>query len=221
MITIVGVAHVINLKEHIERVIKEENADIVAVELDYGRFIALSTKREGEVPFFYRKLGEMQKNLAEMFGTEVGNEMLTAVNTARVLEKRVAFIDMSSLEIIKRMKKNMSFWEKIRLYSSIFLAPISGRRLSKKEIKEIIKNEEKYIEYVKRKFPGFSKTLFEDREEYMANNLINLEKKGNVIAFVGDGHIYGLKKRIPHAKILRLKELIGDSQSFSFEVKLK
>ena len=211
----------INLKESIERIIKEERGDIIAVELDYGRFISLSSKIQGKAPYFYRKLAEMQKNIAEMFGSDVGNEMLTAVNTAKIMNKNVAFIDMDSKEIIKRIKKNMGLWEKIRLYSSIIFVPFTGKKVSKKDVKEIINNEEKYIKYVKRKFPGLSKALFDDREEYMAKNLMNIEKKGDVIAFVGDGHLDGLKRRLPNAKIIKLRELMGDSQSFSFEIKME
>ncbi len=219
MIVLVGVAHVIDLKTYIERLIMEENPDIVAVELDYGRYIALTTQREGEMPYFYRKMAEMQKKLADMLGGEVGSEMVTAVKTAQVLNKRVAFIDMDSQKIIKHIKKNMGLWEKTKLYGSLSFAPLVGKKVSKKEVENIINQEEKYIKEIKEKYPGLSKALFDDREEFMANNLKNLDGEDvKILAFVGDGHLEGLKKRLPNAKIIKLKDMIGDTLSFSYSI---
>lgn len=217
MIILVGVAHVIDIKTQVESIIVKEDPDVVAVELDYGRYYAMTHKVEGEMPYIYRKMSEMQKNLAEMLGTEVGKEMLTAVQVAQALGKDVAFIDMEAAEIAKRIKKNMTLWEKMKLYGSIILAPFSRKKVTKDEVDDIIKNEEKYIDYLKKKFPGLSKALFDDREEVMSKNLRRLGEK-KIIAFVGDGHLKGLKRRIPEAKTIKLKELMGDSQNFSFSV---
>jgi pheromone shutdown protein TraB len=219
VIILVGVAHVIDLKTHIERLIMEENPDIVAVELDYGRYVALTTKREGEMPYFYRKMAEMQKNLAEMFGSEAGSEMLTAVQIAQVLGKRVAFIDMDSESIVKSIRKNMSLWEKIRLYGSLIFAPFIGKKMSKKDVEKIIQEEDKYIEEIRKKYPGLSKALFDDREEFMANNLRAMDDENvKILAFVGDGHLKGLKKRLPGSKVIKLRDMIGESKSISYTI---
>ncbi len=219
VIILVGVAHVIDLKIYIERLIMEENPDIVAVELDYGRYIALTTKQQGEMPYFYRKMAEMQKNLADMLGGEVGSEMITAVRTAQIMNKQVAFIDMDSQQIIKNIKKNMGLLEKTKMYGSLAFAPIVGKKVGKKEVENIIEQEEKYIKEMKKKYPGLSKALFDDREEFMANNLKNLDREDlKILAFVGDGHLDGLRKRLPQAKIIRLKDMLGDSRSFSYEI---
>ncbi len=220
MITVVGVAHVIDLKRQIENIIVSKNPDVVAVELDYGRYYAMTHKIEGKMPYIYRKMSEMQKSLAEMLGTEVGREMLTAVQVARALGKDVAFIDMDAAEIAKRIRKNMSVWEKIKLYFSIFLAPFSKKKVSEKDVKDIIEHEDVYISYLKKRFPGLSKALFDDRERVMADNLIKLSSDKNVVAFVGDGHINGLKKRIKDAEFIHLKEIMGDSMSTSYTVSL-
>ncbi len=220
MIILVGVAHVINLKAQIERIIREEEPDIVAVELDYGRYVALSSKMEGKMPYFYRKMAEMQKNLSELFGSEVGSEMLTAVQVAQLLGKKVAFIDMDSQQIVKGIKKNMGWWEKLRFYSSIIFAPFLGKRITKKEVEEIIKDEERYIQEIRKKYPGLAKALFDDREAYMARNLKALDSQGKVLAFVGDGHLKGLKKRLPEAKVITLRELRESTLSFSYTVSI-
>jgi len=216
VITLVGVAHVINLKAYIERIIAEENPDIVAVELDYGRYVALSQNIQGDMPYFYRKMAEMQRSIAESFGTQAGNEMITAVEIANILGKKVIFIDMDSQEIVRRIRKNMGVWEKLKFYGSIIFAPFVGKKISKGDVEKIIREEEKYIEEIKRKYPGLSKALFDDREEHMARVLLSLPQDEKILAFVGDGHLNGLKKRIPNAKIIRLREMMGDSFSFSY-----
>ncbi len=220
MIVLVGVAHVINLKSSVERIIVQENPDIVAVELDYGRYIALTNKIGGKMPYIYRKMAELQRSLADMFGTSVGDEMITAVETAKILNKKVAFIDMDALEIARAIKKNMSVREKFKIYFSLLFAPLFGRRLSREDVENVMKREEEYIAQMRKKYPGLSRALFDLREERMAENLKNIEKKGKVVAFVGDGHISGLKKRLPNAKIIRLRELVGDTFSFSMKIGL-
>jgi len=218
VITLVGVAHVINLKSYIERIIQEENPDIVAVELDYGRYVALTTKQEGEMPYFYRKMAEMQRSISKMFGTEAGSEMITAVQIARVLGKEVAFIDMNSQKIIERIRKNMSLWEKIKFYFSIIFTPFLGRKITEKEVKDIINYEEKYIEEIRKKYPGLARALFDDREDFMARNLLSLNQEKKILAFVGDGHLKGLKKRIPEARVVHLRDMIKNSISFSYTI---
>lgn len=221
MIVIAGVAHVIDLKRQIRDLIVSEDPDVVAVELDYGRYYAMTHEVSGKMPYLYRKMGEMQKNLADMLGTEVGEEMLTAIEVANTLGKRVALIDMDAAEIARRMKKNMGLWEKFKLYSSIFLAPFSRKKVTKADVENLIDREDEYLTYLKKKFPGLAKTLFDDREEVMARNLLRLEKDGKVLAFVGDGHLAGLKRRIPEAQVIRLKDMMneGSSVNFSFSVR--
>ena len=220
VIILVGVAHVIDLKSQIERIIMEENPDIVAVELDYGRYLAMVSKEEGEMPYIYRKMAEMQKNLAEMFGGEVGAEMLTAVNTAKLMGKRVAFIDMDSRRIMENIKREMGPWEKFKLYSSIIFAPFLGRRMSRKEVESIIENEEEVIREIRKRYPGLARALFDKREEHMASKLLSMEGEDvKILAFVGDGHVDGLKRRIPAAKTVRLKDMLGDTRGFSYTLR--
>ncbi len=226
VIILVGVAHVINIRSQIERLIMHENPEVVAVELDYGRFVALQQKdRDNEVqhmPYIYRKMAEMQQDLAKMLGTEVGDEMLTAVRTATALRKKVAFIDMDSATIMKEIKRNMSLWEKIKLTFSFLLVPFIGKKAGKKEIEDVINQEEYYISELKKRYPGLAKALFDRREEYMAARLKELsEKYGTVMAFVGDGHIDGLQRRLKDVKMVRLRDMLGHTVSYSIEIAVK
>lgn len=218
MIILVGVAHVIDIKSSVERVIVQEDPDIVAVELDYGRYLALTNKIEGRMPYLYRKLADMQRSLARMMGTEVGEEMLTAIQVATTLNKRVAFVDMDAVEIAKVIRKNMGIFEKMKLYLSLLLSPFFGKKVSREEVEKIVDREDEYIAYIRRKYPGLSRALFDIREKRMAENLQKLENEGKVVAFVGDGHISGLRKRLPNARVIRLRDLMGDSFSFSVKV---
>jgi len=86
-------------------------------------------------------------------------------------------------------------------------------------VEKIIQEEDKYIEEIRKKYPGLSKALFDDREEFMANNLRALDGENvKILAFVGDGHLKGLKKRLPKAQIIRLKDMIGESRSMSYTI---
>ncbi len=223
MITLVGVAHVIDIRNHIQRIIIEENPDVVAVELDYGRYIALTTRQRGRVPYIYRKMAEMQKSLADMMGTEVGSEMLVAVDTAKTMGKKVAFIDMDAPHILESIKRNMSLWEKFKMYSLLIFAPIAGKRIGKKDVENIVEREDELIRELRRKYPGLSRALFDERENFMAHNLENIERSEEgeiyILAFVGDGHLKGLKKRLPHARAIKLRDMFSHTLSFSYTVR--
>ncbi|MCD6370356.1 MAG: conjugal transfer protein TraB, partial [Thermoplasmata archaeon] len=76
----------------------------------------------------------------------------------------------------------------------------------------------KYIEEIRKKYPGLARALFDDREDFMARNLLSLNQEKKILAFVGDGHLKGLKKRIPEARAVCLRDMIKSSISFSYTI---
>jgi pheromone shutdown protein TraB len=105
----------------------------------------------------------------------------------------------------------------LKFYLKGALLPI--RKMGREEVKDIVNNEERYIAEIKKKYPGMARALFDRREEYMASNLASLDEQGKVVAFVGDGHVDGLKRRLPVAKVIRLREMLGDCRGFSYTLR--
>lgn len=99
MITIVGIGHVFDISQQVREVILEKRPDVVCVELDPARYQALLQKeRGGSVPLTYRILAKIQERIANEYGVDVGNEMLSAINAAGEVGAGVAFIDVNAQE---------------------------------------------------------------------------------------------------------------------------
>ncbi|MDP8011315.1 MAG: TraB domain-containing protein [Thermoplasmata archaeon] len=223
MIKIVGVAHVINLRNKIYALMDYEMPDAVALELDQYRLNALLNKvHESKGISMFNILGIIQKRIASFQNVSPGEEMLAAYEKASLLNKPVFLIDMDIKQTYYKYKKEVRLIEKIKLFFSIFFSFIP-RKSSSISLEEVLQNESKFIEGFRKSYPSFVKVLLDDREEYMARNLANLEKYGKVLAFVGDGHLNGLKKRLPDAVTIPLKtflELNLPNNEFRMTIKL-
>ena len=132
-VRVVGTAHVSKASvEEVERVIDEERPDVVAVELDDGRYRQL----RGETPedldagdllkgntvyqfLAYWMLSYVQARLGDRFDIEPGADMVAAIDTAEALGVDVALVDRDIQVTIQRFWARLSFPEKIKLAGSL------------------------------------------------------------------------------------------------------
>ncbi len=243
MITIIGAAHVFDISDRIEKEIRLRNPSVVAVELDRDRYEALrSEQKGGNAPLIYRLLQLVQQRIAKKFGVEVGEEMLTAVNTAEKINAKVAFIDLPAQIVLKRLMNEMSFKEKIMLFAGGIVGLFTSKERIEKEMERYYSIEETreapdggLMSNLGSQMPTIFKILIDDRNRFMSNNLQELEERfGSVVAVVGDGHVPGLKRELKEREleIIRLRDIQkgnkvqtdekveGNTEiSFSFEYK--
>lgn len=238
MITIIGTGHVFDLKQQILQVFDEKQPNILCVELDKQRYNAIMLKQKDpekykelrkNVPIIYKMLGKFQERLADQYGVQAGEEMLTTINYGQTHQLPVAFIDMNAQKLFAKMLKSMTIKEKICL----LLSGVGGIFVSKKRVeKELEKYEDNFDDYIEQigdKFPTIKHVLIDERNEYMAQKLISAaEQNEKVIAVVGDGHIIGitslLEKKEIEFETIRLSEIRnkkttdnGSTASFSLE----
>jgi len=132
-VTVVGTAHVSHDSvAEVEETIERERPDVVAVELDEGRYRQL----KGETPedldpgdvlsgntvyqfLAYWLLSYVQTRLGERFDIEPGADMLAAVETAEANGIDVALVDRDIQETIQRLWKRMRLREKLRLVGGL------------------------------------------------------------------------------------------------------
>ncbi len=217
MITLIGAAHVFDISDRIREEIIKREPNVVAVELDNARYHALkSGKRGGRLPFIYRLLHKVQKRLAEKFDVEVGEEMITATETAKEINAKIALIDLPANQILNKLMNKMSFKEKIYLIGGGILGLFTTKEKIEREMERYHSDEEGQMIDVGKKMPAVMQILIRDRNRHMAKNLIELEKKfGSVVAVVGDGHVTGMKKRLKdrELEVVRLKEIMRSSST--------
>ena len=243
MITIIGTGHVFDLSNAINSILDEKQPDIICVELDKQRFQSLVyrsknpddyEKRRKNVPLAYNLLARFQDSMAKEYGVQAGDEMLTATSYAQSHQLPVAFIDMNAQKLFTKMFKKMGFMEKLKLLLTGFAGFFISKKRVEKEIETFENDFDNYIEQIGDKFPTIKRVLIDDRNKYMANNLVKAsEEYEKVVAVVGDGHIPGLseilEKKEVAFEVIRLKELRekvngfknSDESSASFSLEYK
>ncbi len=217
MITLIGSAHVFDISDRIEEEITARGPAVVAVELDRARYAALkSGERGGDVPMIYKLLQKVQKRLAEKFGVEVGEEMLTAVETGKKINSKVAFIDLPAQDFLNRLLDEMSLKEKVSLVIGGFVGLFISKKRLKKEIDRFQSGEAQPSNMLTVEMPAIKRILIDERNEFMAKNLKELDDRfGSVVAVVGDGHVPGMKRELRdrELEVLRLKDIQDEEPS--------
>ena len=227
MLLILGTAHVLDLSIGIERAIRDFNPDIVALELDKDRWIALnspsSSRNEG--PLFVKILAYLQKRLSEVFGSPPGSDMLAAADVARRTGSSLAFIDLPIIPVLQKSWNSMSLKEK----SFLFFEMIS-LSLGFQKVDEQIENSNwdfsKQLNEFAIRYPTLKNQLIDRRDKFMALSLVKLFRKQTkenpirIVAVVGEGHLAGLSTALSslNPKIIHLKDLIKMCEGDSYTV---
>ena len=213
-IIIVGTAHVSekSVQEVVSK-IEEIRPDIVAVELCPARYRALTGQEEekeikisellsgGRLSFFLVQLflAYIQRKIGDEMGVKPGSEMLAAIEAAKRTGARVALVDRDVGITIQRFWAAMGFWGKIKLIGSLIPAAI-GWGDEEIDIDSITQEDivSQLIGEFRKISPGASNALVDERDAYLARNLILLSKQGRVLAVVGAGHREGITKHLAH-----------------------
>ncbi|NNM68102.1 MAG: TraB family protein, partial [Spirochaetales bacterium] len=131
---LVGTAHVSAASiQEVSQVIRDESPSRVAVELDQGRFRALSEprswekldifeiirRRQGFLLLANLALSSFQRKIGEELEVKPGQEMLSAVQTAQELGIPYALIDREVQVTLRRAWKKSSLWGKNKLLATL------------------------------------------------------------------------------------------------------
>ncbi len=201
-IVIVGTAHVSEKSiQDVTKAIEETKPDIVAVELCQGRYRALTGQEEekeikisellsGSKLYFFLVqmfLAYMQKKIGDEMGVKPGSEMLAAIEIAQKTGVRIAFVDRDVGITIQRFWSAMGFLEKVKLIGSLIPAALSWDDKEEMDIETITKEDivSRMISQFRKISPGAAKVLVDERDAYIARNLVQLSKEGRVLAVVG------------------------------------
>jgi pheromone shutdown protein TraB len=135
-VRVVGTAHVSpESVGEVERTIADERPDVVAVELDEGRFRQLKGEQPDDLEasdllrgntvfqfLAYWMLSYVQTRLGDEFDITPGADMLAAVETAEERGSNVALVDRDIQMTIQRFWARMTGGEKLRMLLSLPLA---------------------------------------------------------------------------------------------------
>ncbi len=208
MITIIGTIHVVNIAEPIMFFIKHIWPDAVLVELDVARFNALqgnSGTSDDKVDKMFEHTAKYQQKLAENNRSSVGNEMLTAVQTGRLVGAEIGFIDDDAMGTLQRAWDEMTFGERFRYRLSM----IRDRFKGQKDVQRIIDDSQyadQAMEDMRRRYPNFVRVLVDERNEKMASQIRDYAKRfTNIVVVVGDAHVDGIADSLSDMEVRRIR----------------
>ncbi|MFA5254414.1 MAG: TraB/GumN family protein, partial [Methanoregula sp.] len=207
---IVGTAHVSQKSvDEVRAAIEEFKPDVVAIELDPGRFSALKKQARDptvndvlEVKNFNSLLVQwllsyLQRKIGVDVGVEPGAEMKAAIAEAESRNIPIALVDRDIRLTLLRFWKSMGIIEKIKMvFALVFsIAEVSdGEELDIESLKE-----QNVIDAVMEEFRKFSpngaRALIDERDAFIAHQLILLKvqrPEGRILAIVGAGHRHGI-----------------------------
>ncbi len=231
---LIGTAHVsAESVDIVEKTIQEIKPDTIAVELDSQRLEVMKNKKKYEetdiiqiikskkVLFFIAQLvlSSYQKRIAKKLGIKPGAEFKKAINLAEESNSRLVLADRNISITLKRIARSLSFWNKIKLFVSLFFIGGEEKNIDEEKISEIKEsaNLASLIEEMGKAMPIIKTILLDERNTYLAAKIKEGLGQKNV-AVVGAAHVPGilecLKNDISNKELEEL-EVIPPKSNYS------
>ena len=216
---IIGTAHVSqDSADEVREAILEDQPDVVAIELDRGRYQRLMNERNGIVEddsihitkiikenkvgvfLVTTILSYMQNKIGEDVDIKPGSEMISAIEASEEIGCRIALIDRDINITLQRVLNSMSTWEKLKFLYGIVASVFSSD------------NIDQAMEYFKEISPGAYTALVKERDAYLAKGILGIPED-RVIAVVGAGHKEGIIDYLDHPETLPSYRELNDMDS--------
>ena len=222
-IILIGTAHVSKSSQKlVEETIEKEKPDTVGIELCAQRYKTVTDKnswknmkiskviKENKTFLLLSSLllSSFQRKIGDRIGIEPGSEMISATAVAKKNNIEIELLDRNIQITLKRAWANLSFFTKFRMIYNLIIGFFVADEIDEKAIEKMkdknIMNE--MMAELSREFPQIKKTLIDERDKYLATNIINSKSK-KMVAVLGAGHIDGVMSYIRNHKTYNLKKL--------------
>lgn len=208
--TLLGTAHVSRTSaEVVTKMIAGGRFDAVAIELDAGRYRALTEPeahaqmdllkvlRQGKAGMLAVNLAlaAFQQRMAEQFGVEPGAEMRAAIAGAKAAKLPVLLIDRDIGVTLRRVNANLGWWQRLTLFAGLIASAFSSDKISEADVEAL--KEGDILESTFTEFAAKSERIYRplvaERDEYMVARLLERAPgHRDVLVVVGAGHLKGV-----------------------------
>jgi pheromone shutdown protein TraB len=194
--------------EQAREAVRDVQPDVVAVELDHQRYQQLMDHDKTMANWqpglsgdaaqdLIQYMATLEKSLGEMTGSNVGEEMLAAIEEGRMIGAKIALVDRPihvTMQAIARVPLD-------EIYRLMGAVPDAQKDLQDGDGTDILGmlKEEGAIENLMKDFnseyPYLADALIHQRDLYVANALRSIMKDvdGRIVAVLGAGHIDGVR----------------------------
>ncbi len=217
-IILIGTAHVsADSISEVTEVITAESPDTICIELDQSRYDSLTNPthwqqldikeiiKEKRVAYLLVNiiLASFQNRLADQSGISSGGEMLEGIRLATELSTNLVLADRDIKTTFMRVYRSLSFWEKIKMLSSLITSIFDKTEISPEEIERLKEQDmlNQALDEISKEFPNIKKTLVDERDQYLTYKIQNAPGT-KVVAILGAAHTIGIKKLMEQAQSL-------------------
>ena len=221
-LTIIGTAHVSEESvNEVKDAIYEQQPDVVAIELDRGRYTKLKQQmmgietddtisvtqiiKENKVGLFFTStlLGYFQSKIGEDVDVAPGSEMIGAIEASEDLEIPIALIDRDVNVTLQRALNKMGMMEKTKFAYGLLLSVFGFGDEEDVDIEDLKDSEkiDELMEMFKDEAPSVHEVLVHERDAYLAGRIIQLPQD-KVIAVVGAGHKPGIMQYLDNPETI-------------------
>jgi len=238
-VVVLGTAHVSHESvAEVEETIERERPDVVAAELDEGRYRQMKGETPDELDpddvlrgntvfqfMAYWMLSYVQTRLGDRFDITPGADMLAAVETAEELGLGVALVDRNIQTTMQRFWTRMGLVAKLKLLGSLILsfAGFGGdEEIDDFDVENLTDTD--VVTVMMEEFRQFSprgaEALIDERDAFIAHRLLALRGAGyRVVAVVGAGHREGIERYLAHPEELPpMADLVGSASGRRFSL---
>ena len=221
-LTIIGTAHVsANSVEEVKDAIYEQQPDIVAIELDRGRYARLKKEmmgieeddtisvskiiKENKVGLFLTTtlLSYFQSKIGADLDVKPGSEMVGAIEACEDLQIPIALIDRDINTTLQRALNKMGSWEKLKFLFGLITSIFGGDGDDEIDVEDLKnpENLDELMEMFKDEAPSVYEVLVKERDEYLAGSIMQIPQD-RVIAVVGAGHKPGINRYLDNPETM-------------------
>ncbi len=221
-IVLIGTAHVSKESvEEVEREIREEKPDCVAIELDQQRFESLNDSEgyknvdvvkilrsgKGFLMLANLVLASFQKRMGDNAGVKPGDEMRAGINVAKELGIPSVMVDRPIQTTLRRAWAKTSFWGKSKLLAALLASAFDTEEVSTQEVENLKNSSEmdSMMGELSSAMPAVKEVLIDERDFYLAAHIWKSVTKSDegdndsrksVLAVLGAGHLPGVERNL-------------------------
>ena len=209
-IILIGTAHVSRESADLVRTtIETEKPDTVCVELCESRWQSIRQKsrwRDMDIVKVVREkkaflllsnliLASFQRRIADKMDIQPGQEMITAIETAKATGARTWLADRDIRTTLARTWRSMSLWGKAKLLFQLLLSLGEVDDLKAADIEKMKQEDvlDALLNEIGASQPVIRNILIDERDRYLAQR-IKAAPGEKIVAVVGAGHVPGIRR---------------------------
>lgn len=223
-IIIIGTAHISQKSVDIVRAtIAAESPDVVAIELDQGRFEALRNPdawqnlnlreviRKKQTTFLIARLALMafQKKMALHTGVKPGAEMVAAIDAGEANGKPIELIDRDIQVTLKRAWRLTPWWRRSMMIGMLFGGMFQKTEINEDELEKLREshNISELIEEMGEGMPELKNVILDERDSYMVAKIREIKAQKTVVV-IGAAHKAGMIRKLESKEEVNLDDLM-------------